>query len=208
MRNFLYFLLLAFPSGLFAQADDINISAAFTESIELRITTGGDISWSFTTINDYKNGFLAHKRMVEYEVASSVNFSVQCQITAMTNANGDELNLGNISLRPGVKDEYLGDRGSRWEWSEGDESAYTTNHKGVTRGDIFFGDKLTSPRTLVVPGPTGNAGDFSQNQYVFMIGMGAKGHIVDNGLPPMLDQNISPGTYTGTIILTAIPETL
>ena len=57
MRNFLYFLLLAFPSGLFAQADDINISAAFTESIELRITTGGDISWSFTTINDYKNGF-------------------------------------------------------------------------------------------------------------------------------------------------------
>ena len=203
MKKLLFCLFLAVPCINFAQTDEINISASFAESIELRFTTSGDVSWTFSTISHYKNGFLPKKRIVDYEVSASVNFLVQCQITPMTNGNGDELNLGNISLRPGISNDYVGDRGSRWEWAEGDRGTFT-NDSNISRGDIFYGDQLATPRTPVVPGPNGNAGGFEKNRYKLLIGMGAFSQTQHNGMSTMLDQNISPGVYTGTIVLTAL----
>ncbi|MEM7512370.1 MAG: hypothetical protein AAF388_15655 [Bacteroidota bacterium] len=205
IKKLLYVFFLAIPCITFAQTDEINISASFAESIELRFTTSGDVSWTFSTINHYKNGFLPKLRIVDYEVSASVSFLVQCQITPMTNGNGDELSLGNISLRPGISNDYVADRGSRWEWAGGDRSSFT-NDSGISRGDIFFGDKLASPRTIVVPGPSGNAGGFEKNRYKLLIGMGAFSQTKLNSMPTMLDQNISPGVYTGTILLTALAD--
>ena len=203
MNKLLYFFLLAFPCITFAQTDEINISASFAESIELRFTTSGSVNWTFSTIAHYKNGFWPAERILDFEVSASVNFLVQCQITPMVNGEGEALDMGNISIRPGVASDRLSQRGTRWDWAAGDVTAYT-NGGGVARGDLFFGDKFATPRTILVPGPEGNAGGYDINKFKFLIGIGRYEQTKLNGMPRMLDQNISPGTYTGTVILTAL----
>ncbi|MEM6767494.1 MAG: hypothetical protein AAF655_21325 [Bacteroidota bacterium] len=204
MRS-IYFLLIWIPASVFSQSDEINISASFAQSIELRITNGANVSWTFTTISQYETGFSPQSRHVDFEVASSINFSVQFEMGPMTNAGGDQLDIGNISLRPCIKLEDIGLIGTRHEFGESTYSV-PVNSKGYLAGKVFPAN--AGVQTLFTPGPNGNAGDFSDNQLAIRIGMGAYGQTQWWGMKTMLEQNITPGTYTGTMTLTAIPQAL
>ncbi|MEL6192606.1 MAG: hypothetical protein AAFR66_11175 [Bacteroidota bacterium] len=206
MNKLYIFLLLAFPCICFAQSDEINISASFAQSIELRITAGASTQWTFTTINHYKKGFAPYDRHVKFEVASSVNFSVQFELTDMTNASGDLLDLGNFSIRPALEQEDKAMLGSRVTFGDGYTNAYEDKIQYLIRGDVFRGDG--GVQTLFNSGPEGNAGGFEDNPLMLIIGLGYHGQTKAWGMKNMLDQNITPGTYTGTMTLTAIPVAL
>ena len=206
MRSSL-FLLLWIPVSVFAQSDEINISASFAQSIELRVTGGASIEWTFTTITHYKNGFTPNKRTIDFQVASSVNFSVQFEMSALTNANGDEIDLSNFTIRPSMRTSHIENIGTRLEFAEGNIPKTPINSGGIYRGDYFSANE--GVRTLFIPGPDGNAGSFDDNTMAIAIGLGCHSHSTKNwGASSLLDQNITPGTYTGTMTLTALPVAL
>ena len=91
----LIFLIFLFPLCSFGQTDEINISAAFSNFIDLRISGNASIKWNVQTIDDYQNGFLIMQAnsMVAFEVASSTNFSIQMAMTPMTDGQGNELDI-------------------------------------------------------------------------------------------------------------------
>ncbi len=206
MNKLYVFLLLAFPCISFAQSDEINISASFAQSITLRITDGANVEWTFTTINHFKNGFAPYSRHVKFEVASSVDFSIQFELTDMTSAAGDLLDLGNFSIRPALEQEDKDMLGTSIAFGDGYSNAYNDDPRYLVRGDVFRGDG--GVQTLFNAGPEGNAGGFEDNPLMVIIGLGYHGQTKAWGMQNMLDQNITPGTYTGTMTLTAIPIAL
>ncbi|MEL6192605.1 MAG: hypothetical protein AAFR66_11170 [Bacteroidota bacterium] len=205
MRSSL-FLLLWIPVSVFAQSDEINISASFAQSIELRLTEGANVQWTFTTINHYKDGFVPYSRHVKFEVASSVNFSVQFEMSDMTSAAGDLLDLGNFSIRPALEQEDKAILGSRVTFGDGYTNAFEDKTPHLIRGDVFRGDG--GSQTLFNAGPDGNAGAFEDNPLMLIIGLGCYSQTKKWGMERLIDQNITPGTYTGTMTLTALPVAL
>ncbi|MEM6764388.1 MAG: hypothetical protein AAF655_05675 [Bacteroidota bacterium] len=195
-------LCICIISPIYSQSDEINISAAFAQSIALRVTSGANITWTFSTISDYENGKVANSY---FEVSSSTNFNVDVSFTPFTNAEGDELNLKNLSFRVRVPIASSGGQGTRWDFG-----AHNTSNNGAQESTEHFSGvhfATTTPRTILVPGPNGNAGDYAENIYRLTLRLGSKTHSSDPAinLPVLLDQNIAPGVYTCTVTLEAIP---
>lgn len=206
MQRLLYFLLLAFPCITFAQTDEINISAAFSNFIDLRIQGASSVEWQVTTIKQYQEGFWPASNKVTFQVASSNSFSVDMAFTPMSDGAGNELDIRNIVTRLEVdRPKAESEEGVRWGFGSNDSgnNGYEPNFR-VT-GEIFGS---TTAKTIIVPGPSGNAGTYEDNEFTLRIGLGRIEFLQRIGMPSMLDQNITPGTYTGTITLTAIPEAL
>ncbi|MEM9936685.1 MAG: hypothetical protein AAF824_23860 [Bacteroidota bacterium] len=199
-------LLYLFPAILLGQSDQILLSASFSESIDLRVTNGANISWIFTSIEHYKNGFQPLGSQVSYEVSSTVNFSIQLQFTPLTSASGDVIDSRNLVIRPAIASAKVNERGDIWQWTEGDWDGNSIGN-GVARGDNFLGSTLISPTTILVSGPNGNAGSYNQNQHKLLVGIGTPGIYSHTAIGSLLDQNIKPGIYTGTITLTALAST-
>ncbi|MEM8896973.1 MAG: hypothetical protein AAGC85_02670 [Bacteroidota bacterium] len=188
-------LILLLPVFVQAQTDEINISAAFTTSLSLRITGNPNVEWVFTTIDHYKNGFNPIKRVVGFEVSASVNYRVEVGMTEMTSEAGDVLDIGNIAFRADVNTaEMRAKHGSAFVWASGSRDDYSNAYPAST-----------TPIPIILPGPDGNAGDYDDNQYRLRIGLG--GSVVRNlnDMPTLLDQNIAPGTYSAVVTLDAIP---
>ncbi|MEL6194192.1 MAG: hypothetical protein AAFR66_19180 [Bacteroidota bacterium] len=189
-------LALLLPVFVQSQTDEINISAAFTTSLSLRITGDPNVEWVLTTIDQYKNGFNPAARKVGFEVSSSVSYRVEIGMTEMTSASGDILDIGNIAFRADVNTaEMRAKHGSSFIWASGNRDDYSSAYPAST-----------TPIPIILPGPDGNAGGYDQNQFRIRIGLG--GPVVRNlnDMPTLLDQNIPPGVYAAVVTLEAIPE--
>ena len=198
--------LLCIPFCMtYAQSDEINISAAFSSSIDLRVTDGANINFSFTSLEEYQQG---KSGPAWFEVASSVNFNVDISMTPFTNADGDEIALKNLSFRVGVPSARASEEGVRWNFG-----SWNTSSGSITYGDNYLSGisyATTTPRTILTAGPSGNAGSYEDNRFRISFFLGYASHqvIQEINLPTLLDQNIAPGTYTCTVTLEAIPEAL
>ncbi len=204
MRRIGYLLLLLFPSFCFSQSDEINISAAFAQSIELRIVGGANIDFTFATISQYQQGYATTDPSIDkvtFEIASSTNFQVDVSHTDFTDGAGNTLDANYFFYR--VK--YLNaseDVGSRFKYTGG----IAIGSVEKQRSHVHFLDGNTN--TILEPGPAGNAGNFEENRYQIHLGCGSAVTRGVTGLPSLLDANITPGTYTATLTLTAVPVIL
>lgn len=184
----------------YAQSDEINISAAFTSSIDLRIASGANINWTFATLKDYNEGKCGFP---VFQVASSVNFNVYFSMTPFTSPDGDEIDLQNITYWWGVAKEKSAEVGDRIvfgtpHFTEGTNAV----HAGVYHGGLNYA--TTTEMHLIGPGPGGNAGNYEENTFTIAICINHGSHrAIVGALPNLLDQNIAPGTYTATIKLEA-----
>ena len=201
--------LLCIPFCMtYAQSDEINISAAFSSSIDLRIAEGANINMAFTSLNDYEKGKGGNST---FQVASSVNFNVDISMTPFTNADGDEIDLKNLTFRIWVPGDRQSEEGVRWVFSSanttGNDKVYH-NHNDTWNSAVHVA--TTTPRTVLEAGPSGNAGTYEDNEFGIRFYLGEKWHANLGGvnMPLLLDQNIAPGTYTCTVTLEAIPEAL
>ena len=189
-----------------AQSDEINISAAFSSSIDLRISYGANINFTFATLEDYQSGKSGNS---QFQVASSVNFNIDISMTPFTNADGDEINLKNLAFRTWVPVDRQSEEGQRWNFEDG--NTVGTN-KRVFNSEYYsqLHVATTSARTVITAAGNGNAGTYEDNMFGILFHFGIAAHQSINGinLPSLLDQNIAPGTYTCTVTLEAIPEAL
>ncbi|MDX2285057.1 MAG: hypothetical protein NW241_12905 [Bacteroidia bacterium] len=185
-------LLLSF--GAIAQTDDtdeINISAAFSSSIDLTVTSGDNISFVVASLEQYTDG-LADPAGVAYssifEVNASVDFKVDLSSTDFTDGAGNTLNAGNFGYT-------LEDAGT---YQVG------TNH-------LLLGGSATpssmavlgAPQTVVEAAGSGNAGPATANRFKINFELGTAAARAVSGLPTLLSQNIAPTTYTSVVTLTA-----
>lgn len=199
---------LSIAVSTFSQSDEINISAAFSQSIELRVIGNASVNFTFSTIQDYQDGKHTGWHVSGFEVASSTSFEVQAEFTPFVSGAGDEIALDNFTYFLLFPDTKLPEKGVNWDIPVPDNPnhiMWNANNPHKTKIVGFFTAK-TDPQTLLVPGPAGNAGDFSANTFTFQFCMGWREHRPKQGLPTLLDQNITPGTYTCTMTLTAIPS--
>ena len=206
IRNSLLALLCISFYSASAQSDEINISAAFSSSIDLRIASGANINFTFSTLEEYQNG---KSGASTFEVASSVNFSVAMSYTPFTNADGDEIDLRNLTIRLRVPEARSSEVGVRWSYPIGTVLTNELAKDGLYYSGTYLA--TTAPQTVLLPGPSGNAGTYEDNQFEIVFHMGYQGRndaLSGIGLPSLLDQNIAPGTYTCTVTLEAIPEAL
>ena len=206
-RIMLSFSLVFFTYSAFAQSDEINISASFAQSIELRVIGNASINFTFSTIEDYTKGKFTSNTGSGFEVSSSTNFSVQISSTPMVNPNGDELDIENLSFDLAVDEDLYPEKGVRWDIPTSDYERFDwTYHAGaqVYRKAFFVASE--TPKTIVLPGPSGNAGGFEKNRFYLIFWLGFYLHLDMMDKPRLLDQNITPGTYTCTMTLTAIPS--
>ncbi|MEM7511949.1 MAG: hypothetical protein AAF388_13520 [Bacteroidota bacterium] len=205
MRRIGYLLLLLFPSFCFSQSDEINISAAFEQSIELQIVGNANCSFTFSSIAHYTNGFTANgnhgSNHIQFQIASSTNFQVDMSNTAFTDGAGNTLDARYFHVRLQYQNAES-DYKDRYDWGPSDGFGI----KSTLSGAYILAEGVT--RTVVIPGPNGNAGNFEDNDFKIRIGVGVKSVAARNNLPIMLDANITPGTYTSVLTLTAVPVIL
>lgn len=187
-----------------AQSDEINISAAFAQSIELRVIGDGNVNFVFNTLASYQIG---QGGVASFEVASSTSFSVEVAFTPLTNAKGDQVDLDNLTFHLGVDDAKAAEEGVRWNFTDPDYEVISLSNY-ILEGKRFEGFWIASESntTIITPGPSGNAGSFEDNTFHLRFHLGNPTHFSYYGKPILLDQNIQPGTYTGTMTLTAIPS--
>ena len=196
-------VLLSFSICAFSQSDEINISAAFSQSIELKIIGDANVNFVFATISQYQNGYNTYddaENAVHFQVASSTNFQIDVSHTAFTDGAGNTLDSRYFYYRL----SYVGDIsevGTRFVYTPGDRN--DASGKG---GPANLLDNTV--RTLVEPGTSGNAGRFEENYYRMHFGCGNSTMRGVSGLPSLLDANITPGTYTAILTLTAVPVIL
>ncbi|MEM7512462.1 MAG: hypothetical protein AAF388_16125 [Bacteroidota bacterium] len=196
MKVRLLCLALLLPVFVQSQTDEINISAAFTTSISLRITGDKNVEWVFSTIDHYTKGFNPVKRRVAFEVSASVNYRVELSMTEMTNAAGDVLDIRNIGFRADANgSDMVAKHGSTFVWATGSNPEYSGLFKSST-----------TPFPIILPGPDGNAGNYEDNQFRIRIGLGSSNVRNLTDMATLLDQNITPGTYTAVVTLEALPE--
>ncbi|MEM9936415.1 MAG: hypothetical protein AAF824_22505, partial [Bacteroidota bacterium] len=65
----LILLLLLSTFQLVAQSDEINISAAFSTFIDLKIVGNANVDWVISTITEYETGFNPGANMVTFQVS-------------------------------------------------------------------------------------------------------------------------------------------
>ena len=204
--KYLFSFLLAFSClSSFAQVNkgEVQVDAVFEAFIELKIVDDPKVSWTFDSFDDYRgdNSWPVH-RQIDFQVASSTSFLVQGMMTDLVNGtNGAKLDKRNFGLRIGARRDHSAERFKRWDFAAGDGDRVISG-SGEVHSAIFI--SMDQPRTLLLPGPEGNAGDFEENEYILRIGLGSSNILVLNDLPPLYRQNIQPGTYTGTLTITAI----
>ncbi|MEM9936886.1 MAG: hypothetical protein AAF824_24875 [Bacteroidota bacterium] len=190
--------------SVYTQSDEINISAAFNQSIELQIVGNANCSFTFSSVNHYKNGFAANSNHgsnhIQFQVESSTNFQVDMTNTDFTDGDGNILDSRFFHVRL-MNLNNVSQIGSRFTFSPGNGFSIPANGS-----DAYILDKAT--KTLILPGPNGNAGNFEENHFQIRIGVGIAGILKKNNLPNMLDANITPGTYTSVLTLTAVPVIL
>ncbi|MEM7511470.1 MAG: hypothetical protein AAF388_11090 [Bacteroidota bacterium] len=205
MRRIILSFSLAFCLfTAFAQSNEINISASFAQSIELKIVSGGSMNFTFTTLERYQNGTSA---IANFQVASSTDFEVAIGFTPFTNADGDEIDLSNLNYCLAVLPEDLGDAGQRWNFATPEYEVWDLV-KASSWKYHFTGIYTSSQgeKTVITPGPSGNAGNFSENSFFLQIRLADRTYQNVANAPSLLDQNIQPGTYTCTVTLTALPS--
>ena len=182
-------VVILFVGNVSAQSGDIQISAAFSSSIDLTVTNGANISFTVANLTDYTDG-LAHATNYTstFEVNSSVNFYVDLVATDFTSRVGSVLNANNFGYT-------LSDNGT---------NVVGTNH-------ALLGD-LTSPSayallgnnsTIIKSYGNGNAGTAAANSYKIKFELGTAAVRAVSGLPALIEQNIAPATYYSTVTLTA-----
>lgn len=198
-------VILSFSYTAYAQSDEINISASFSQSIALRVTSGANLNFTFSTLEDYQKGKFG---VSNFEVASSTDFNIDVSFTPLTNPAGDEIELKNITHRLSFSLERMVEQGLRWNFGTPNTSRGSSVGDNNHHGPISFA--TTSPRTILTPGTNGNAGSYEENQFRIVLCLGLPYHTNDPAikLPTLLDQNIAPGTYTCTVTLEAIPVIL
>ncbi|MEL6194820.1 MAG: hypothetical protein AAFR66_22355 [Bacteroidota bacterium] len=205
-RSILSFSLAFCLFSAFAQSDEINISASFAQSIELRITSGGTMNWTFSSLNDYNKGKYAD---ANFQVASSTSFEVSAAFTPFTNENGNQIDLRNLTYHIGIAEGRQNEKGVRWDFPAPDYSRHNMRAMasgGVTHYFVGFFTGSETDKTILTPGPSGNAGSFDDNTFCIRMSLGWSTHNQQMGIPILLDQNIQLGTYTCTMTLTAIPS--
>ncbi len=178
-----------FTGSAFAQSDDIQISAAFSSSIDLSVTDGANISFTVASLDDYTNG-LAHATNYTstFEVNSSVNFYVDLVATDFTDPAGNVLDADNFGYN-------ISDNGT---------NVVGTNH--VLLGDLASPSAyalLGDDNTIIKSYGDGNAGTAAANSYKLKFELGTAAVRAVSGLPALIDQNIAPATYSSTVTLTA-----
>lgn len=202
----LFVSLAIFSYQAQAQTDEINISAAFTNFIDLRVVGGASIQFNFTTISHYQNGIVNNQGST-IEIASSTNFDVIASFTPFVNADGDEIDQRNLTYLIHVDPARASEKGSKWDFGTPQQNIRvggTTNGRLHSAG--FYAEQADVK--ILEAGPEGNAGSYEENQFGIWWRLGYRAHTSKIGLPPLLDQNIAPGTYTTTMTLTAMPQAL
>ncbi len=192
----------------FSQSDGINISASFAQSIELRVIGNSSVEFVISSLEDYQKGLQTSYHATGFEVASSTSFEVQAEFTPFTNSAGDQIDMRNMQYRFVIPaDQYDSERGVRWDIPTPDIDMFQGYPVAFSKlVGCFTG--AGGAKTILVPGPAGNAGDFETNRFHIQFLLGFAGVNDALNIPRMLDQNISPGTYNCTMTLTAIPQAL
>ncbi|MEM8897865.1 MAG: hypothetical protein AAGC85_07160, partial [Bacteroidota bacterium] len=99
------------------------------------------------------------------------------------------------------------EKGTKWDFGTPQQdirAGGTTNGRLHSAG--FYAEQAEVK--ILESGPEGNAGSYEENQFKIWWRLGYTTHTSKIGLPPLLDQNIAPGTYTTTMTLTAMPIAL
>ncbi|MEO0897775.1 MAG: hypothetical protein AAFY71_15320 [Bacteroidota bacterium] len=183
-------MLVFISASAFAQtSDEIQISAAFSSSIDLAVTEGDNIAFTVASLEDYTDGLsdpTAYNS--KFVVNSSVNFKVDLTATPFDDGNGNILNANNFGYT-------ISDAGSH---------VVGTNHLLLGASSSPSEYALLGNNTEVVTSTgEGNAGDASQNAYQLKFELGTAAVRAKSGLPRLLDQNVAPATYASTVTLTA-----
>lgn len=199
-----YFILsfLACTVSTFAQSDEINISASFAQSIALTVYDGANITFEFNSLEKYQSGLSGSSK---FQVSSSTSFNVDMSFTPFVNADGDEIDLKNLEFSLAATGSTNTPAGQGDKWNFGTGNITSRNLPGVQRNYATL-----EPRTVVLAGPSGNAGSTDENDFIVYFDFGVPTWLnsAEIGLPTLLEQNIAPGTYTCTVTLEAIPVIL
>ncbi len=199
MKNQLILFFFLVPLLAVSQTDEIAITASFKSVIDLRIVGPANVYFEFNTVEDYVHGLDEfHNNYVQFEVGSTTNFELEFDHSDFVDEVGNILDSRYFYFRlqylSGV--EYVGER---FFYGLGD---------GLPTGDpslsnVFVLENL--PKLLIEPGPEGNRGYYDSNYYEMQFGCGTYPVRALSGLLNLIDANISPGTYTSTLTLTAFP---
>ncbi|TAE48308.1 MAG: hypothetical protein EAZ89_15460 [Bacteroidetes bacterium] len=170
-------------------SDDINISAAFSSSIDLNVTDGANISFVVASLDNYTNGLVDPTAYTStFQVSSSVDFKVDLASTSFSDGNGNELSAGNFG------------------YTVSDAGTYQVGTNHLLLGGSTSPAPLAvlgAPRTIVEATGSGNAGPFTANTFKIKFELGTAAARAVSGLPILLQQNIAPATYTSVVTLTA-----
>lgn len=186
---FILIMHSGFFSTLWAQSDDIQISAAFSSSIDLTVTDGANISFVVASLDHYTNGLKDPTAYSStFEINSSVEYKVDLVATDFADASGNILDVDNFGYylesigtnRPGRNLKMLG-------------TATNPSHYALLGND----------ETIIKSNGQGNVGTADKNRFKVHFELGTSDVRGISSLPALIDQNIAPGTYSSTVTLTA-----
>lgn len=121
-------------------------------------------------------------------------------MTPFQSPDGVELDIRNLAYRLEPRNGSVkADYNKRYKWATPDGSKESANLSGIFIATF-------TPKTILVPGPQGNAGSFERNAYKIRIGIAAPNIRAITGLSNLLEQNIAPATYTTVLTLTAYAD--
>jgi len=169
--------------------DDIQVTASFTSYIQLSVTDGENIDFRVRSIGDYSGGISSpYDYFSIFEVSSSQDFKVDLVATPFTDGNGNALDANNFGYRISDEGDHL----------------VNVNHLliggGNSPSDLSL---LGEEKEIVTAHNEGNSGGTDKNRFKLQFELGTPGVRSLSGLPRLLDQNIAPANYTGTVVLTA-----
>ena len=182
-------LVYGFQDSIYAQVDQIELTASFRSSIDLTVISGSNIYFSISNIDEYQNGLEDPNTYSSvFEVNSSVDFRVELSSTDFISGTGNILSSKNFGFtiddigthRTGRNHKFMG-------------TATSPSHLNLLGSDI----------ELITPSGQGNSGSADANRFRLTFELGTAETRKKSGLPTLLDQNITPGTYSSIITLTA-----
>ncbi|GAB4420848.1 MAG: hypothetical protein OHK0039_34970 [Bacteroidia bacterium] len=173
-------------------SDDVQVTAHFSSSLDLRIVSGATVNFVVATMGEYSGGVASpYNYFSDFTVTASVNYRVAISSTDFSNGAGETLAAGNFGYRlfdngthsAGVNYLLLG-------------AATSPSPMGI----------LGTTRDIITPLPAGNAGPPTANAFRIHFELGTPAARALSGLPTLLEQSIVPGQYTGTVTLTVSAE--